>query len=140
MIVQSHFCFTYESCIFNGQMECGQLMLKERAVESKLVTCDTITSFPCLQYSILLTNVPVLNRFELGIMCPHTVTYMYFMTSLNSSLKEVNRFFSEITGVLRGSVVECLTCNPGSWVRAALDPLGFFSCKCPWARNFRAPA
>ena len=27
--------------------------------------------------------------------------------------------------VLHGSVVKCLTRNLGSWVRAALDPLGF---------------
>ena len=28
--------------------------------------------------------------------------------------------------VPRGSVVRCLTRNPGTWVRASLDPLGFF--------------
>ena len=31
-----------------------------------------------------------------------------------------------LPGVLCGSVVKCLTGNPVSWVRAALDPLGFF--------------
>ena len=39
--------------------------------------------------------------------------------------------------VPHGSVVKCLTRNPGSWVRATLDPLGF-SWECPWARHFRA--
>ena len=27
--------------------------------------------------------------------------------------------------VLRGSAVRCLTCNPGSWVRATRDPQSF---------------
>ena len=31
-----------------------------------------------------------------------------------------------IKRVLRGSEVRCLTRNPGAWVQASLDPLGFF--------------
>ena len=41
--------------------------------------------------------------------------------------------------VLYGSAVRCLTCNPGSWVRATWDPQSF-SWEWPWARHFRAPA
>ena len=34
--------------------------------------------------------------------------------------------FQRFDRVPRGSVVRCLTRNPGTWVRASLDPLGFF--------------
>ena len=36
------------------------------------------------------------------------------------------RAIRHLMRIPRGSVVRCLTRNPGSWVRAALDPRGFF--------------
>ena len=42
------------------------------------------------------------------------------------------------TGVLRGSVVKCLTRNPGVLVSSRTGSSGFFSWECPWARHFRA--
>ena len=40
--------------------------------------------------------------------------------------------------VLRGSVVKCLTCNPGVLGLSHTKSSGFFSWECPWARHFRA--
>ena len=40
--------------------------------------------------------------------------------------------------VPRGSVVRCLTCNPGVLGSSLTRSSGFFSWECPWARHFRA--
>ena len=40
--------------------------------------------------------------------------------------------------VLRGSVVMCLTRNPGVLGSSCTGSSGFFSWECPWARHFRA--
>ena len=40
--------------------------------------------------------------------------------------------------VPRGSVVGCLTRNPGVLGSSRTRSSGFFSWECPWARHFRA--
>ena len=46
-----------------------------------------------------------------------SITLYHTIPSFNDPEKE---------RVPRGSVVRCLTRNPGTWVRASLDSLGFF--------------
>ena len=41
-------------------------------------------------------------------------------------------------GVPRGSVVRCLTRNPGVLGSSLTRSSGYFSWECPWARHFRA--
>ena len=40
--------------------------------------------------------------------------------------------------VPHGSVVKCLTRNPGVLGSSCTGSSGFFSWECPWARHFRA--
>ena len=54
----------------------------------------------------------------------------------NCNISDIHRQY--IGRVPRGSVVECLTRNPGVLSLSRTGSSVFFSWECPWARHFRA--
>ena len=64
------------------------------------------------------------------------------IVSLNSKdalpINKVDNFRLLSFWVPRGSVVRCLTRNPGVLGSSLTRSSGFFSWECPWARHFRA--
>ena len=57
---------------------------------------------------------------------------------LTRGIHSISSSFVIALWIPRGSVVECLTHNPGILGSSLTGSSGFFSWECPWARHFRA--
>ena len=67
--------------------------------------------------------------------CKCTLNYRLKFLSIWTTLKVCRLVMGRVP---RGSVVKCLTRNPGVLGSSRTGSSGFFSWECPWARHFRA--
>ena len=78
---------------------------------------------------LLKVSYLTLSKFKSNVICKWNVS--------NDRISLVT-LFQTSPRVPRGSVVRCLTRNPGVLGSSLTRSSGFFSWECPWAKHFRA--
>ena len=107
------------------------------------------------QMSLIMGQIepehPDLFALEFGKIAESDFVYTLASTNIDQSASNLVKIYMTIRSRMssivdligpelgpRGSVVECLTRNPGVLGSSLTGSSGFFSWECPWARHFRA--